>query len=175
MKVVLLLAALGCAVAQQCTSGSGEVRMKIMRGTGGSRRTCADLNPAGLQELDVEGCDCPAHKPYWQTIDDASGAQLVVCSDAWMCDHNFVPCSHVTCSIKQHTCSKFNKDAQTWSPKPGALTHSFESDECDGTNHYSVVVNHHNSETNGGAHFCHTSGEGRTEECQCFCLASATR
>ena len=97
-------------------------------------------------------------------------------------------CSHVTCSIKKHTCAKFNRNAQAWSPQPGAafqwngnhnspfasgqaLTHNFDSDECDGTAHYSVVVNHHNSESvctaASGGHHCGMGVLTGGSACEC--------
>lgn len=86
-------------------------------------------------------------------------------------------CSHVTCSIKKHTCSKYNKDATTWGPEPGIgtyewdgadgfpfakgtkLSFQFDADECDGTVHYGIVVKHHRAE-NVCASTGHHCGKG---------------
>ena len=150
MKVLLLVTAmLGLTVAEitDCPSGSGEVWKKLVRASNGDKRTCNNRNPDGFVELNIMGCDCPEHRPYSNTITDTSGAQHNVCSDAQMCDGNFVPCSHTQCQVK-----------------PLTQIGSTES-------HHVISVSHHNLEASSGGHFCSAIGQGRTQECQCLCRA----
>ena len=93
--------------------GSGEVWKKLVRASNGDKRTCNNRNPNGFAELDIMGCDCPEHRPYWNTITDASGAQHNVCSDARMCDGNFVPCSHTLCHVKMSSIRVFHHNLET--------------------------------------------------------------